>query len=146
MDDPTDGWEVVEAAVGAVRHQGHVLLLRRRPDDRSFPGAWCFPGGRLDLLPGGGFESATHALVREVLEEAGLSTEIHDFMGIFDSPWPARKRIYRIHCYLLGTTSRAVRLSEEHTEARWIGMRQAAPDPLAGPVTEWLLDQVFDVG
>lgn len=139
-------WEVVEATVGAVRHQGQVLLLKRRPDDRSFPGAWCFPGGRLDPLPGGGLESAPDALVREVLEEAGLVAQVHDFMGIFDSPWPARQRIYRIHCYLLATPHPGVRLSEEHTEACWLTPGAPPPTPLAGPVTRWLLDRIGPLG
>jgi len=138
--------EIVEATVGAVRHGHAVLLLKRRPDDRSFPGAWCFPGGRLDALPEGGFEPPLAALLREVEEEAGLRVQPGVFVGVFDSPWPARDRIYRIHCFLLTASDRAVRLSEEHTEACWIDAAAAAPAPLAGPVTAWLLAHVFPRG
>lgn len=138
--------EVVEAVIGAVRSQGEVLLLRRRPHDRSYPNAWCFPGGRLDYVSGGGLELPTQALVREVFEEAGIIADVHDFMGFFDSPWPERNRIYRVHCYLLATRDRAVRLSDEHTAFCWVGKWDASPTPLAGPATEWLLRQVFEDG
>ena len=49
---------------------GRVLLTRRAPHMRSFPGSWVMPGGGLD--PG---ESMADAVVREVHEETGVDLD-----------------------------------------------------------------------
>ncbi|AUS02804.1 mutator MutT protein [Vibrio phage 2.275.O._10N.286.54.E11] len=47
--------------------EGAVLLLKRSPNDRSYPNTWCLPGGKLD--EGEDFEDAC---IRETHEETGL--------------------------------------------------------------------------
>lgn len=46
------------------------VLIARRPADKQLGGLWEFPGGKLD--PG---ESPEAALIRELGEELGISTE-----------------------------------------------------------------------
>ncbi len=55
---------VVAAAL--VNPQGKILL-QKRPGDRSMPGLWEFPGGKIE--PG---ETPEVALVRELKEELGI--------------------------------------------------------------------------
>lgn len=47
--------------------QGKILLLQRSSKDTFDPGKWEFPGGKLEQG-----QDTTHALEREVLEEAGI--------------------------------------------------------------------------
>ena len=135
--------EIIEACIGAVRHGGRVLLLRRSPTDRSFAGAWCFPGGHVDALPVGGREPLDVAVLREIHEETGIEARIVRAVGAIDSPLPARRRVYRIHGFRLEATHGAVRLSHEHVDARWIAHPAEAPTPLAGVATGWLLGHAF---
>lgn len=127
--------EIVTATMAVLREGDSILMLKRRPDDRWFAGSWCFPGGRVDEG-----EDVSTALRREIREETGIEgVEITDDFGVMESPWPARGRLYRVHCFGGVVAGRAVRLSEEHSEARWIVSQADAPTRLAGRVTEYLL-------
>lgn len=131
--------EIVWATIGVVRHEGAVLMLKRRPDDRWFPGCWCFPGGRID--PG---ESPEEGLTREIEEETGLTgVTLHQRFGVLESPWPARGRLYKVHCFELFAPRRGIRLSMEHSDARWVEQRVEVPTPLAGRITQQLLELVL---
>lgn len=50
-------------------HGGEVLLVRKSDEDPNNPGLWELPGGRLK----GGTEDVDAHVVREVLEETGLT-------------------------------------------------------------------------
>jgi mutator protein MutT len=48
------------------------VLLTKRTQNISFPNAWVFPGGHVELG-----ESLEQAVVRELKEETGISIEIN---------------------------------------------------------------------
>lgn len=61
--------------VGAVvRHQGHLLLIRRATDPGR--GQWSLPGGRVEFG-----ERLADAVVREVAEETGLEVRCGPLLG-----------------------------------------------------------------
>lgn len=127
--------EIVVATMVVLREGDSILMLKRRPDDRWFADSWCFPGGRVDEG-----EDVSTALHREIQEETGLEgAEITDEFGVMESPWPARGRLYRVHCFGGIAPRRGIRLSEEHSAARWVASRAEAPTPLAGRITQHLL-------
>lgn len=127
--------EIVIATVAVLREGDSILMLKRRPDDRWFPGSWCFPGGRVDAG-----EDLRAALRREIFEETGLGqVQIINEFEVMQSPWPERDRLYRVHCFSGVVERRGVRLSVEHSEARWIASRAEIPKPLAGRITDHLL-------
>ncbi len=77
----TDGKTIVEplpAATVLVLQEGdvdpQVLLLKRHQNLAFMPGAWVFPGGKVDADDAGDddLERARSAAVREVHEEAGI--------------------------------------------------------------------------
>lgn len=59
------------AVVTALMRQKEKVLVGRRPQDKSLPGVWEFPGGKIE--PG---ESPEKALQRELREELGIEAEI----------------------------------------------------------------------
>lgn len=133
--------EIVEATMGVPVHEGAILMLKRRPDDRWFASSWCFPGGRLD--PG---EAPEDGLLREIREETGLEVSIERAFGLFESPWLSRGRLYHVHCFLVAAPRRGIRLSIEHADARWVSRRAEIPTPIAGRVTQQLLDLTLPRG
>jgi 8-oxo-dGTP pyrophosphatase MutT (NUDIX family) len=62
-----------------------ILLTRRSKRMRSFPGAWVFPGGHVDVG-----EHIPQAVIREVREETGLVVEPASLslMGVWESSFP----------------------------------------------------------
>ena len=129
--------QIVHAAIAIIHRDTRVLMLKRRDDDRSYPGRWCFPGGRID--PG---ESPAEAVVREVREETGLSVTPESVALRYDSPLPERARIYRITAFNAPISGGTLMTfpGEEHSEARWIEPAEALDTlALAGPVTQRLL-------
>ena len=131
--------ERILSAVTAIKHDGRILLLRRRDDDRSFPGTWCLPGGRVD--PG---ESQREAAVRETLEETGLAIALARDLGQIDRPLPARDRLYLVRAFEATLLSDPTDLidfpSDEHSAAVWITPEEALGTlTLSGKVTETVL-------
>lgn len=57
-------------AVALVDADGRVLL-QKRPLDKSLPGLWEFPGGKVEAG-----ETPEAALVRELMEELGIETHM----------------------------------------------------------------------
>src|SRR5438876_713208 len=64
---------------GLVLHDGKLVAVRRRND--PFRGMPALPGGFIELG-----ERAEDAVVREVLEEAGLQTRVVRLVGVFSDP------------------------------------------------------------
>ncbi len=104
-----------------VNKNGEILCLKRRSDDVHNPGTWDFPGGRLDEG-----ESPFDGLKRECIEEVGLSIEIVHPIHIHHFTRQDGQHITMI-CFLseLSDASKEVKLSEEHTEYKWLPATEA---------------------
>jgi mutator protein MutT len=59
---------IVTAVAVIRRDDGRILLLKRRDDEKVYPGHYTFPGGKVEDN-----ETITEALNKEVMEECGLS-------------------------------------------------------------------------
>lgn len=112
-----------------VRDDGRILALKRAADDHSRGGNWD--------LPGGGYEQGENiiaAVKREVLEEAGLTAKtvrpifVDNHMNVKEGFF-AGLNVFGI-CYVCrdwealpaeaGAKEGEVKLSDEHTEYRWV--------------------------
>jgi len=83
--------------VGAlIERDGRFMITRRPESSTSWPGAWEFPGGKVEEG-----EDDGSALRRELVEELGIEVEVGDlFMEVLDHDEGPRRldlRIYRCH-------------------------------------------------
>lgn len=118
---------------------GLETLMLRRPDRGSFPGAWVFPGGRVDPEDEAGaateIESAHAAAVRETLEEASI--RIRDLTPLSCWTPPAEQPVkYRTWFFLARFAGgRAQANPGEIEEAAWLTPQQALQQHAAGEST-----------
>jgi 8-oxo-dGTP diphosphatase len=105
--------------VGALfRDGGRFLMTQRRLDDRSHPGAWEFPGGKVE--PG---EDDEAALARELEEELGVDVRVgRQFCRVQQPLGPERAIDFRVYeCAVRSGVLRAI----EVAELRWLTLEEA---------------------
>lgn len=113
-----------------IERDGHILLLKRRPDD-FLPNLWEIPGGHVD--PG---ESLENALARELFEETGLRlAEIicyvnhYDYAGEFG---PTRQWNFAAR------TSGGAIIHPEHVSYQWTAPRLLSELPMTSEMRRTL--------
>lgn len=116
------------------------VLMIRRPDRGSFPGAWVFPGGKVenvDQVDGAGeAEDARRAGMRETFEEVGLSPQDLVALSRWTPPVQIPKRI-RTWFFLATAPEGEVRAAaDEVTAYAWLSPAEALQRHAAG---EWTL-------
>ena len=131
---------VAAATVILVRHDAHILMLRR--DSRlSFAGGlWVFPGGRVD--PGDYDESGDldvaerRAAVREAAEEAGLALNVSDLVRFSHwTPPPQANKRFSTAFFLATAPEGAVVIDDgEIRESRWVTASGALASHAAGDI------------
>jgi len=98
-----------------IQKDGKILALKRSNSEEVFTELWDIPGGRINFG-----EKPVEALVREVMEETGLTVKVNP------RPWTIWSFMANENKQVVGITMLAdyvegkVKLSEEHTEYRWI--------------------------
>ena len=92
---------------------GRFLMLQRAAKSKHFPSEWETPGGKMD--PG---ETFAEALLRETLEETGLTVELDGLVGASEF------ELSHIHVVLLHMKAHVlsgdVTLSDEHDDYAWL--------------------------
>ena len=74
--------------VGAVVLRDDEVLLVGQSKGHSLQGQWTIPWGRIDRG-----ESSSSAVVRETLEEGGISTEVEGLLGVQELPPPREGQV-----------------------------------------------------
>ncbi len=115
----------VGAVCALVRREGRILALRRSARKDAAPGIWEAISGRLE--PG---EEPLEAVHREIHEESGLAVRVDP------RPWAAFTTdragvpmliVYYVADWIAGE----FRLSEEHSDGRWMTAEEfAAVSPI----------------
>lgn len=115
-----------EVACAFLLRDDHVLLGRRMPQRRSYPGCWDVLGGHLEAG-----ETPEQALIREVQEEAGVTPIRYHRIGSFTDPDPARIDKAICHCFAVTAWAGGApaMLGDEHSEIRWFSLIEAAELP-----------------
>ena len=100
------------------------FLLIRRSEEKYNSTKWDIPGGRID--PG---TSLGENLVREVMEETGLAmTSEPTIVGAQDIFATDMRHVVRVT--YIGTADGEPKLSDEHTEYRWVTWDELKAMPL----------------
>ncbi|MGW0588068.1 NUDIX hydrolase [Streptosporangium sp. NPDC002607] len=111
---------------------GRMLLVRRgRPPGM---GLWSVPGGRVE--PG---ESDPEAVIREVLEETGLTVVPGRLAGTVDRPGPGGA-LYEIRDYLAEVSGGTLSAGDDAADVRWVTRAELQRLPL----TPGLLDALVE--
>lgn len=87
-----------------------VLTIRRASD-----GGWELPGGRIRR-----YEAVTDCLDREIDEETGLNVTITNPVHAVSWQNGADRGRFAVYYHCV-TDETAITLSDEHTEAEWVG-------------------------
>ena len=112
---------------------GRLLLERRPPGARVYPGCWDTPGGHVE--PG---ETPEAALVRELEEELGIVPERFVLGAVQDDVEEGTGLFYRHFVYLVRSWKGTPR-SREGREIRWFPLGEAARLSALNPLAGWAL-------
>lgn len=93
--------------------EGECLLLKRSMISKNNPGKWDLPGGKVDAG-----ENLEDGLLREVIEETGLTISLQRVLGAAESESQTNRVAYLILEGLV--QSGRVRLSSEHDDFTWV--------------------------
>lgn len=107
------------AAKAFIVKDGKLLVIKRRPNDPHKPDAWDIPGGRLELG-----EDPFEGLKRETREETDLNINIIMPISVHHFVRDDGQKITLV-IYLCEQVSGEIKLSEEHTEFKWLDLTEA---------------------
>lgn len=114
--------------------QGRLLMIKRGHDPGA--GLWSIPGGRVE--PG---ETDAEALVREMIEETGLTVEVGRLIGRVQRPG-LNGAVVDIRDYAATVTGGTLRPGDDAADVRWV-----TPAELESlDITEGLIDALTGWG
>ena len=114
--------------------QGRLLMIKRGHDPGA--GLWSIPGGRIE--PG---ETDAEAVIREMIEETGLTVEVGRLIGRVQRPG-LNGAVIDIRDYAATVIGGTLHAGDDAADARWV-----APGELESlDITEGLIDALTDWG
>jgi 8-oxo-dGTP diphosphatase len=126
----------VIGCVGAVVKDAHGALLLIKRGHEPEKGLWSLPGGRIE--PG---ETDAEALVREMLEETGLTVEVGRLLGRLQRPGLSGD-VIDIRDYAATVIGGILRPGDDAADARWV----KTGDLVLLETTEGLTEALTDWG
>ena len=109
-------------------------MIKRGHDPGA--GLWSIPGGRIE--PG---ETDAEALVREMIEETGLTVEVGRLIGRVQRPG-VNGAVIDIRDYAATVTGGTLRPGDDAADARWV----AVGDMDSLEITDGLIEALTDWG
>ena len=122
-----------------VIHKGKLFLVQRSATDTHHPGCWEGPGGKLEEG-----QDLTHALEREVMEEAGLLVSPIHPLVFADSYVIGGESKYKGLPYvvlfgIMESKGGTLKLSHEHDDSVWVSYKKALEYDLTPEVRKALI-------
>lgn len=118
--------------------KGKFLLIKRSPNDYYASGLWEFPGGKLDEG-----QDLTNALEREVIEETNLLVLPTTRIAYTESSViPKGKYKGLPYVVIIGIGKMIggkLKLSEEHTDFKWVTLKEAFEMPIKDEIRKSLM-------
>ena len=105
---------------GILKDNDEFLIVKRSEDDNLYPGAWEFPGGHLE-----NGETIKEGLKRELYEEIGFNVDFNPLITHYYDEVKEKNNelIYNLEIDFVINVDKTlfnVRLSNEHTEYKWV--------------------------
>ena len=117
--------------VAALIWKEDQFLICQRPENKSRPLLWEFPGGKVE--PG---ETKEAAILRECREELGCDLTVGSMFYEVTHAYPERSiHLTLFHCFLCGKLPRAL----EHHDLRWVQEAQLKDYPFC-PADREIID------
>lgn len=106
---------VVKAMI--LDQNGEVLVLRRSASHPTLANKPDLPGGQVD-----GDEELAEALIREIVEETGISVDHARLKLLYTGTesWRGENRVRLLYAIRLAEAHPAITLSWEHSEYAWL--------------------------
>lgn len=98
---------------GIVSKDGRIVLIKRRND--PFKGSYALPGGFVEHG-----EALEDCVVREVLEETGLRTQVVGLLGVYSAPGRDPRGHFVTAVYELRPTGGSLRAGDDAGSAEWV--------------------------
>ncbi len=98
---------------GIVFKDGRIALIRRK--NEPFKGSYALPGGFADYG-----EQLEDCVVREVLEETGLKTQVVSLVGVYSAPGRDPRGHFVTAVYELRQTGGAMKAGDDAESATWV--------------------------
>lgn len=102
---------------GIAKKDDKILVVKRHPKSRHNPEQWELPGGKCEKN-----EYFDETLIREFKEETCLDVELGDFYDAVQVDYP-HKRTVQVIIYV-DCDDFEVKISDEHTDFKWIGKEE----------------------
>ena len=104
------------AKAALFNEKNEILLLTRSATDKTRPGEYDFPGGGVDHG-----ESVTEAMLRETLEEIGITLDATDITLMYSKTdyYDEKSRIRFLYVGKM-SASTTITLSDEHSAYQWM--------------------------
>ncbi|GAA1858605.1 NUDIX domain-containing protein [Pseudonocardia ailaonensis] len=119
-DAPKPNSIVIALSAFVLDDAGRLLMIRRTDNDKH-----AIPGGRHELG-----ETMTEAVIRETIEETGITVEVTGLIGIYSNPHHVMayddgevRQEFSI-CFRARPLSGEPRTSDESSEVRWVDTTQ----------------------
>lgn len=126
----------LSVAVSVVIHDGSVVMINRSTG--AYVGRWGLPGGKIEPA-----EHPGETAVREIREEAGLSAEFDDYLGVVSSTLEKADTTdhFLLHVCSLSTTGGRLRSTDEG-ETAWIALTELDELSSVVPSDQLILDEL----
>lgn len=111
-------WRKPSVTADGIVVRGHEVVLIKRGKE-PFKGHYALPGGFLNYG-----ETLEHCVVREVLEETGLKTEIIDLVGVFSAPDRDPRGHFVTAVYHLRPIGGTLKAGDDADAAEWVHMEK----------------------
>ena len=114
---PHEQARIARCVGGAMVRRGRVLLVRRSPQARHYPGVWDVFGGHVEAG-----ESLEEALRREAREELGVEIDAFRPLGtVHDPVEPADITVFAVTAWKGEPVNAA---PDEHSEIGWFSLNE----------------------
>ena len=105
---------------GIIKDKDQLLIVRRSLDDKSYPGAWEFPGGHLDDN-----ETIKEGLKRELFEEIGFDMDFEPIITNYTDELKVKNNETKLCIeidFIINVNKEEVeiKLSNEHIDFKWV--------------------------